>query len=209
MRLRRPPSPPKSHCCVVSQVFKLIVGLGNPGRDYAGHRHNIGFWYVEQLAYTHKAHWRTEGKFAAELARIEVAGQTVWLLKPQTYMNRSGQAVCRFAHYHQLPPEAMLVAHDDLDLPSGTARLKQGGGHGGHNGLRDLLACLPTPAFYRLRLGIGHPGHKDRVVGYVLGVPPAAEQAQMDAALQRAVELLPTLLAGRWQQAVNQLHAPP
>ncbi len=190
-------------------MFKLIVGLGNPGRDYADHRHNIGFWYVDQLASVHRASWQVEQKFSAEVARIELGGQAIWLLKPLTYMNRSGQAVCRFVHYYQLPTEAMLVAHDDLDLLSGMARLKQGGGHGGHNGLRDLLACLPNPMFCRLRLGIGHPGHKHRVVDYVLGAPSVSEREQLADAVQRAVVLLPALIAGRWQQAVNQLHAPP
>ncbi len=189
-------------------MLRLIVGLGNPGREYAAQRHNIGFWYLDALATQYQAGWRSESRFNAELAHLEAAGTRVWLLKPQTYMNRSGQAVCHFTQYQRLTTSELLVVHDELDLPPGTARLKQGGGHGGHNGLRDLLACLPDSDFYRLRLGIGHPGHKDRVTPYVLGNPPADERAQLQASITRATALLPELLAERWTQAMNRLHAP-
>lgn len=188
-------------------MLKLIVGLGNPGREYAAQRHNIGFWYVDALAAESRVTWRPETKFSAEVTRLDVAGASLWLLKPQTYMNRSGLAVCRFADYHQITPQELLVVHDELDLPPGMARLKQGGGHGGHNGLRDLLTCLPTPDFYRLRLGIGHPGHKDRVTAHVLGHPLASERPLLLESIHRAAALLPELVAGRWAQAMNRLHA--
>lgn len=185
---------------------RLIAGLGNPGREYAAHRHNAGFWWVEALAAAHRAAWRGEPRFACELARIEPTGGSVWLCKPQAFMNRSGQAVQPWLHFHKYPVESLLVVHDELDLPPGTARLKRGGGHGGHNGLRDLAARLPSADFLRLRIGIGHPGQRDLVTPYVLHAPSAEEHAAIDAAIAASLEVAPALFAGEFERAMQQLH---
>src|SRR5574340_209360 len=148
--------------------IRLIVGLGNPGRQYAATRHNVGFMWVERLAGTEGAALKPEARFHGLAGRLVLDGRELWLLQPQTFMNVSGRAVAAFAHFYRLAPEEVLVVHDELDLPPGTVRLKQGGGHGGHNGLKDIVAHLHTPAFWRLRFGIGHPGEKDRVADYVL-----------------------------------------
>jgi len=185
---------------------RLIVGLGNPGARYEGTRHNAGFWFVEALARQAQAPWRQEARFHGEVARAPVAGRDCWLLRPLTYMNRSGQAVAALARYYRIPPEAVLVAHDELDLPPGTARLKRGGGHAGHNGLRSIQQELGGAGFLRLRLGIGHPGSKELVTPYVLGRPPAEEEARIREAVARALEVLPELMAGDLQRAMHRLH---
>ena len=185
--------------------IRLIVGLGNPGPEYDQTRHNAGFWFVERLAAREGAVFRKESRFLAEACRLRLEGRDLWLLKPQTFMNRSGQSVRQFIDYYHLLPEAVLVAHDELDLPPGTVRLKRGGGHGGHNGLRDLIRHIGAD-FWRLRLDIGHPGHKDQVVDFVLHRPGGEEQRSIDEAIDEALAVLPMIVRGDMQQAMNRLH---
>ncbi len=185
----------------------LIAGLGNPGADYAATRHNAGFWFVDALAAAHGASLRAEAKFHGELGRAAVGGRDVWLLKPTTFMNHSGQAVAAVARYYKLAPEQILVAHDDLDLPVGTARLKRGGGHGGHNGLRDIINHLGSRDFLRLRLGIHHPGDSKAVVDYVLGRPSAADREAIEDAIARALDVMPLVVSGDLERAMNRLHS--
>ncbi len=184
----------------------LIVGLGNPGAQYAETRHNAGFRFLEHVAHTHGVALRTEGRFQGEVGRGAIAGREVWLLKPLTYMNRSGAAVAAFARYYKLAPGEILVAHDEVDLPPGAVRLKLGGGTAGHNGLADTLAALGSPDFVRLRIGVGHPGTSREVVRYVLARPPAAEQEAIDAAIARALACLPDIVRGEYQRVMNVLH---
>lgn len=186
-------------------MFKLIVGLGNPGAEYQRTRHNAGFWFVDELARGAGASWKRESKLQCELARARIAGHELWLMKPGTFMNRSGAAVQAVAAFYRIAPGEMLVVHDEIDLPPGTVRLKQGGGHGGHNGVRDVIACLGAE-FWRLRLGVGHPGDKEQVIGAVLGRASAADQQLIDAALARALTALPILLNEGAQKAMNSLH---
>lgn len=183
----------------------LVVGLGNPGRKYERTRHNAGFWLVDAVAEQAGVAFKAEKRFAGETAQVTMDGQACHLLKPATYMNRSGQAVTAMANYFRVPVERILVVHDDIDLPPGTARLKRGGGHGGHNGLRDIVAALGS-GFARLRLGVGHPGHSDDVVDYVLRTPPADERALIMEAIGEAVDVLPQVLAGDSEKAMNRLH---
>jgi len=185
----------------------LIAGLGNPGADYAATRHNAGFWFVDALAAAHGASLRAEAKFHGELGRAAVGGRDVWLLKPTTFMNHSGRAVAAVARYYKLAPEQILVAHDDLDLPVGTARLKRGGGHGGHNGLRDIINHLGSRDFLRLRLGIHHPGDSKAVVDYVLGRPSAADREAIEDAIARALGVMPLVVSGDLERAMNRLHS--
>ncbi|QQS53390.1 MAG: aminoacyl-tRNA hydrolase [Candidatus Competibacteraceae bacterium] len=185
---------------------QLLVGLGNPGPQYAGTRHNAGFWLADELARQYGGQFRLNAKYHGETCRIALAGQELWLLKPMTFMNRSGQAVAALARFHRIPPAAILVAHDDLDLPAGMVRLKQAGGHGGHNGLRDLIAHLGSNGFARVRLGIGHPGDSREVLDHVLRHPPRTEQTLIEQAILDALRELPRILAGQWQRAVQALH---
>lgn len=185
---------------------RCIVGLGNPGNRYADTRHNAGFWFVDELARRHGVQLRAEAKFHGEAGRILVDGVDCWLLKPTTYMNRSGQSVSAFARFYKLAPDQLLVAHDELDMAPGVARLKRGGGHGGHNGLRDVAAALSDNGFLRLRLGIGHPGHRDQVVSYVLERPSRADADAIVTAAGLAADELPALVAGDLAKAMNRLH---
>ena len=187
--------------------LRLVVGLGNPGPDYAQTRHNAGFWLVDELARQHSGHFRPESRFHGETGRITLNGQELWLLKPMTYMNRSGLAVAALARFHRIPSPAILVAHDELDLPPGVVRLKRAGGHGGHNGLRDLIAHLGGNDFLRLRLGIGHPGDSREVLDYVLRRAPQTERALLEQAIADALRELPRLVAGQWERAVHALHS--
>lgn len=187
--------------------LRLVVGLGNPGPQYADTRHNAGFWLVDELARQHGGHFRPEAKYHGETCRIALAGQDLWLLKPMTFMNRSGLAVAALARFHRIPLPAMLVVHDDLDLPPGVVRLKRAGGHGGHNGLRDLIAQLGGNDFLRLRLGIGHPGDSREVLDYVLRRAPQAERTLLEQAIADALRELPRLVAGQWERAVHALHS--
>ncbi len=186
--------------------LRLIAGLGNPGADYAATRHNVGFWFVDALAAEHGERFGMESRLLGETARARVAGEDVRLLRPSTFMNRSGQSVAAALRYWKIEPAQCLVVHDDLDLPAGTARLKFDGGHGGQNGLRDIVAHLGHGAFHRLRLGIGHPGHKDRVTGWVLGRPGKDDEAAMRTAIDDALAVLPLAVAGDFNGAMKLLH---
>ncbi len=189
------------------EAIRLVVGLGNPGREYEDTRHNVGFWWVEALARAHGLSFRTEPKFHGLLARGTIHGQEVLLLKPATYMNRSGQAVGAVAQFYKVLPGQMLVVHDELDLPPGTAKLKTGGGHGGHNGLRDIIAHLGSRDFWRLRLGIGHPGDKAQVANFVLHAPGREERAAMDIAMENAARVSGQILEGKLEAAMLKLHS--
>ena len=188
--------------------MQLVVGLGNPGDQYERTRHNAGFLFVDELARQHGGSFQSEARFFGQSCRIRLDGQELWLLKPMTFMNRSGQAVAALARFYKIAPEAILIAHDELDLPPGDIRLKIGGGHGGHNGLRDTISQLGgNKDFMRLRIGIGHPGHSSQVSGYVLGRAPASEREAVEAAVDRALKVMPLAVAGEMQKAMNQLHS--
>jgi len=192
----------------LSSRIQLIVGLGNPGAKYEPTRHNAGFWFVDALARQHGATFKSENKFHGEACKLLLDREEIWLLKPMTFMNKSGQAIAALANFYKITPEAILVAHDELDLPPGEARLKKGGGHGGHNGLRDTIAQLGNNKdFQRLRIGIGHPGHSSQVTGYVLGKAPADEQRLMEQAIDNALDVMPLAVCGEMQKAMNQLHS--
>ena len=186
--------------------ISLIVGLGNPGKEYAQTRHNAGFWFVEQLADQYGITLKADPKFHGISGRGNIEGQDVRLLLPTTFMNRSGQSVVPFAKFYQIAPEAMLIAHDELDMNPGIIRLKTGGGHGGHNGLRDIVPHT-GPNFHRLRIGIGHPGSKERVSGHVLSKASSSEQTLMDDALAHALGRIKLLVNGDVQQAMNHINA--
>lgn len=182
---------------------RLVVGLGNPGAEYADTRHNAGFWLCERLATKLGAALRRESRFHGLAGRTQ---DQVWLLLPQTYMNHSGQAVAALARFYRIPPAEMLVLHDELDLPPGTLRLKFGGGLGGHNGLKDIAAHLGTQDFWRLRIGVGHPGDRDQVVDYVLKKPRAEERTLIEAAIDRALDHWPYLERGDYPAAMQKLN---
>lgn len=182
-----------------------MVGLGNPGPEYAETRHNVGWWFLDRLASKQGLVFKAEPRFLGEVARLVADGAGIWLLKPLTFMNRSGEAVAALCRFYRIEAERVLVVHDELDLPPGALRLKQGGGHGGHNGLRDLTRHL-GPGFARLRIGIGHPGDKDRVTPYVLGRPSEADREAMDAAVDRGLAELPALLADDLAKVMNRLN---
>ena len=184
---------------------RLIVGLGNPGNEYEDNRHNLGFWFVDRLACDLKVSLAAQGKFFGRVARD---GER-WLLQPTTFMNHSGQAVAALARFYKIEAQEILVVHDELDLPPGTIRLKQGGGNGGHNGLKDIQAHLATPDFWRLRLGIGHPGERNEVINYVLKAPRREEQELIDRALDRCLLAWPQLAAGDYAAAQRLLHVKP
>lgn len=187
--------------------IRLIVGLGNPGPKYENTRHNAGALFVESLARRYKTGLQGEKRFSGLTARTTIDGEDVRLLIPTTYMNLSGQAVSSMANFYKIAPAEVLVAHDELDMEAGVARLKQGGGHGGHNGLRDTISALGNNAgFIRLRLGIGHPGSSDQVTGYVLSRAPAEQQSALDAAIEASLDSLPLIVSGDLAGAMNQLH---
>jgi len=190
----------------MTSPVRLIVGLGNPGARYEGTRHNAGFLLVDLLARRHGGSFKSESRFYGQVCRISLQGRECWLLRPSTYMNRSGQSVSSLANYFKIAPEQMLVAHDELDLSAGAARLKQGGGHAGHNGLRDIISALGGRDFWRLRLGIGRPEDGRQVVDYVLGRPSREDAAALEQAVVSAADLLPEILAGEFQRAMHQLH---
>jgi PTH1 family peptidyl-tRNA hydrolase len=188
--------------------LQLVVGLGNPGTEHADTRHNAGFWFVDELARRYDLRLKPERRYNAEAGRGEIAGRSLWFLKPMGYMNRSGQSVRAFCDYLQLPSDQVLVVHDELDLPSGVARLKSGGGAGGHNGMKDVIAHFGED-FWRLRIGIGHPGHRDLVIGYVLERPSAVEQRLKREAIELAVADFPRLLMEGAEKMMNRLHTSP
>lgn len=188
--------------------IKLIVGLANPGAEYAATRHNAGAWYVDLLAERHNQPLKEESKFFGYTARLNISGEDVRLLVPTTFMNLSGKAVAAVANFYRIQPEEILVAHDELDLPPGVAKFKLGGGHGGHNGLKDIISKLGNnPGFHRLRIGIGHPGDKNKVVGFVLGKPPVSEQKLIDDAIDEAARCTDVWLKEGLIKATNRLHS--
>ena len=191
----------------MSARIELIVGLGNPGAQYAKTRHNVGAWFVEQLAEKEGAALRNEPKFHGLIARIYSDGSPCWLLEPTTFMNESGQSVAACARFYKIPIESILVIHDELDFPAGTIRIKEGGGHGGHNGLRNITQHLQSKNFYRLRIGIGHPGHKDRVTPYVLSDPSKTDRGLILETIQEGIAVIPDLIAGEMQRAFRYLHS--
>jgi len=182
-----------------------IVGLGNPGAEYQRTRHNAGFWFADLVADRFRADFRSESKFFGATARVRIAGTDVLLLKPMTFMNRSGQSVAALVQFYKLAPEQLLVAHDELDLPAGAMKLKLGGGHGGHNGLRDIHKSQGD-GYRRLRVGIGHPGDKNLVLDYVLGRPSKADEEAIFAGLSRALDAVETWLGSSWDKGLQQLH---
>ncbi|MCK5386441.1 MAG: aminoacyl-tRNA hydrolase [Gammaproteobacteria bacterium] len=184
----------------------LIVGLGNPGSEYEKTRHNAGFWFLDELARQQNLSFKAEKKFHGEVARYKQAGEDVWLLKPLTFMNLSGQAVQALAHFYKINLDEILVVHDELDLSVDTARLKKGGGHGGHNGLRDIASKMGGNNFLRLRLGIGHPGDKSKVTNHVLKKASTDDQISIERNIERALKVLPLVIEGDIQKAMNELH---
>lgn len=191
----------------MSNDIRLIVGLANPGQEYSRTRHNAGAWFINELAKWHNTQLREEAKYFGYTARIDVAGQDVRLLVPTTFMNLSGKSVSALAKFYRIDVTQILVVHDELDLPPGVAKFKQGGSHGGHNGLKDIISKMANSReFYRLRIGIGHPGHKDKVTGYVLGKAQAKEQEQMDAAIDEAVRCIDILAKDGMTKAMTRLH---
>jgi PTH1 family peptidyl-tRNA hydrolase len=185
------------------------VGLGNVGAEYESTRHNAGYWLVDAIARREGARFSSERKFQGDVARVRLAGHDIWLLKPTTYMNRSGQSVVSLALFYRILPTEILVAHDELDLPPGTVRLKRGGGTAGHNGLKDTQARLTTPDFWRLRIGIGHPRTlqlEQDVADFVLHPPRREEQPEIDAAVDRAEGILDLLASGKFEAAMKKLH---
>lgn len=189
--------------------IQLIVGLGNPGKEYERTRHNAGFWWVDAIVEAKRATWKREAKFSGWTSKVEEGGVPFALLKPSTYMNESGRSVAAYLRFYRIEPVAMLVVHDELDLPPGTVKLKRGGGTGGHNGLTDIAEVLGTKDFWRLRIGIGHPGHKDLVSDYVLDKPRKIELEAIEPPFERSYDLMPWLAKGRMTDAMTWLHTQP
>ena len=191
---------------MAGEPLKLIVGLGNPGTEYARTRHNAGFRFVDELARRHGALFRSEPRHRAEVARARIGDAELWLLKPMNYMNHSGDPVRSVASFYKVPLASILVAYDELDFPAGVVRLRQGGGAAGHNGMRDVIAQMGD-GFWRLRIGIGHPGDRSQVLDYVLGRPPVAEAQLIHEAIVAAADAIPLLLVQGAQIAMHQLHS--
>jgi PTH1 family peptidyl-tRNA hydrolase len=189
--------------------IRLIVGLGNPGEKYERTRHNAGYWWVDAIAERKRAVWKREAKFSGWTARVEEGEREFILLKPATYMNESGRSVSALMRFFKIEAPQVLVVHDELDLPPGAVKMKRGGGTGGHNGLTDIGDALDTKDFWRLRIGIGHPGNKDDVPDYVLKRASGPEHQQIDPPFERSLELLQRMAAGRLQDAVTWLHTDP
>ena len=188
-------------------AIRLIVGLGNPGREYETTRHNIGFRWLDELARLQNLNFKNEAKFHGLTAHGRSQSHEIFLLKPQTFMNVSGRAVGALAQFYKIAPAEILVVHDELDLPPGVARLKLGGGHGGHNGLKDIIAHLGSRDFWRLRLGIGHPGERDEVVNFVLNEPRRDERELIDEAVRRALDVAHLVIEGKTAAAMLKLHS--
>jgi len=186
--------------------LKLIVGLGNPGARYASTRHNAGFWFVDRFAAQYRCDLARQARLHGHLGRLTVDGVDCRLFKPDTYMNESGRAVRAVLDYFQIQPNEALIVHDEIDLDPGVVRLKQGGGHGGHNGLRDIIEVLGNGDFPRLRIGVGHPGHKDDVIDYVLKKAGAEEQGLIDDAISQALDVMSMVLKGEMEKAMTALH---
>ena len=186
--------------------IRLIVGLGNPGADYVDTRHNAGFWLIDLIAAERSLNFRFEKRYNADQCKFRAEGRDVYLLKPQNFMNRSGQAVAALARYYKINPEQILVLHDELDLPPGTNRIKQAGGHGGHNGLRDIANHLGSREFFRVRVGIGHPGDARQVVNYVLHKPSVTDLNAIETANRDTLAIMPLIIEGRIDKAMQALH---
>ncbi|SFV84995.1 Peptidyl-tRNA hydrolase [hydrothermal vent metagenome] len=187
-------------------AIKLIVGLGNPGKDYQSHRHNVGFWFCDVLAHLYTGSFKKESKFFGEVTQVNIAGAMIRLLKPSTYMNASGQSIQSLTKFYQIEVDEILVVHDELDLDPGVARLKLSGGHGGHNGLRDTIKALGSKDFYRLRLGIGHPGDKSMVADFVLHSPKKSELELIQNAMTDALQVIEKIVKGDAESAMQTLH---
>ncbi len=190
----------------MADPIRLVVGLGNPGRQYEQNRHNCGFWFVDVLARRYGGEFKVEGRFHGAACRILVDGKECWLLKPSTYMNGSGQSVSSLAKYFKIDVSQILVAHDELDLAVGEVRLKKAGGHAGHNGLRDIISAMGSKDFWRLRIGINHPGGRDLVTDYVLGNPSRDDAIAIESGLERATALFGKILEGECQSVMKDLH---
>ncbi|MES1949856.1 peptidyl-tRNA hydrolase [Salinisphaera sp. S4-8] len=190
----------------MSESIRAVVALGNPGADHASDRHNVGFWLADRLAERWRVAFSSERKFKGDLARHGMGDASVWLLKPTTFMNRSGDAVQPLCAFHKIAPESVLVVHDDLDLPAGTARFKQSGGHGGHNGLRDITRVIGAQ-YKRLRIGIGHPGDRAQVLSYVLGTPSPDDRIAIDTAIDAGIEALELALDKSWDHGAQKLNS--
>lgn len=190
----------------MSGGIRLLAGLGNPGPEYEATRHNAGFWWLDAVARTTNTPLVAETRFFGRAARLKSGQHEAWMLQPQTFMNASGRSVAALARYYKIAPEEILVIHDELDLPPGQAKLKKGGGNGGHNGLRDIESHLGTAEFWRLRIGIGHPGDKNAVVHFVLKPPSREEAVLIEHSIGQSVPLLPSLLEGRMEAAMLTLH---
>lgn len=189
--------------------IKLFVGLGNPGNQYEDTRHNAGFWWIDHISRLTDTRLNAEAKFFGIAGKMGASGHEAWLLKPTTFMNLSGRSVGALAKFYKIPPESILVIHDELDLPPGVCKLKKGGGHGGHNGLKDINAQLGSIEFWRLRVGIGHPGNRNAVVNYVLHAPSKNEQQVIVQAIEESASVLPQLLQGQFDKALQTLHSKP
>ena len=187
-------------------MIKLFAGLGNPGAEYEATRHNAGFWWIDALAHELKVTLAPDKNFQAQAGRTTVNGQTVWLLKPQTFMNLSGRSVAALGRFYKIQPDEILVVHDELDIVPGQAKLKFGGSHAGHNGLRDIHAQMGSSDYWRLRIGIGHPGSKGEVVGWVLRRPPQDELIGIEQAIDRSIKAAPALAAGDMTKATQLIH---
>jgi PTH1 family peptidyl-tRNA hydrolase len=187
-------------------AIQLIAGLGNPGSKYEQTRHNAGFWFVDAVARRYDAGFRAESRYKSDVARCRIDDHDCRLQKPMDFMNCSGMPVASLAAFYRIPRQAILVVHDELDLPPGTVRLKKGGGHGGHNGLRDLIPKLGGNDFMRLRIGIGHPGHRDDVTGHVLKPATRDERDSIETAIDAAIQVLPDIVAGKLDRAMKELH---
>ena len=190
-------------------MIRLIVGLGNPGPEYEDTRHNAGFWFIDAVARQLGAVLAPDRSYFGCVARVNAAHGPVWLLEPMTFMNLSGKAVAPLARFFKIAPEEILVVHDELDLMPGQTKLKLGGSHAGHNGLKDIQAQLGSPGFWRLRLGIGHPGVKAEVINHVLRKPPLGERQAIDQGIAQALGALDSLLAGEMDRAALKIHARP
>jgi PTH1 family peptidyl-tRNA hydrolase len=187
-------------------TIKLIVGLGNPGKDYQPHRHNVGFWFCEALAHLYSGSFKKETKFFGAVTQVNIAEMSVRLLKPSTYMNASGRSIQSIAKFYQINTDEILVVHDELDLDTGIARIKFAGGHGGHNGLRDTIKALDNKDFYRLRIGIGHPGNQSQVADFVLHAPNKSELELIQNALTDALQVIEQIVKGETESAMQTLH---
>jgi len=187
--------------------IRLIVGLNNPGAQYEKTRHNAGAWFVSQLAHQIGAVFSEESKFFGSITKGSIEQQPVYLLLPQTFMNLSGQSVLAVAQFYKIPSQEILIVHDEIDFPAGTVRLKLSGGAGGHNGIRDVASRLSTPDFWRLRIGVGHPGNSSQVESYVLQKPTADQQRDIDYAIEQSLSIIPDLIQGNFEEAMLKLHS--